>query len=345
MLATDNFSKAYQFRDTGFSRLYRAELDHFDKIRHSSVDVQGKNKGDLPKRHDTVVIKRIRPTEDGQGESLFFTELEMLTTCKHENIVTLLGFCHEGSEMILVIEHPYNGYLDDYMDNVKDKSNLTWAKRLKICLDVAHGLKYLHYEIEDKKTIIHRDIKSRNIALDENWDAKIVDFGLSIFLPPNQEDDTLHLSYIAGTKRYIDPEYEKTRKLKRESDVYSFGVYLFEILCGRSAYDKIYRENEKGLAFVARQCFHEGTLKEMIDPIIKKENEDNSFSLKKGPIEDSFDKFIEIAYQCTAETQNQRPTMNVVVKELEKVLFLQVSQYISISINECHKVPCGICRR
>ncbi|KAJ0736178.1 putative protein kinase RLK-Pelle-LRR-I-1 family [Helianthus annuus] len=224
--------------------------------------------------------------------------------------------------MILVIDNFSNGFLNDYLGNLKDKRVLNWEKRLKICIDVAYALRYIHYEMEDQKMIINRDICSYNIGLDENLEAKIVNFWWSVFLPPNQEDDALYLDLI-GRNYYIDPEYKKT---KRESDVYGFGVVLFEILCGRLAFDPIYKkESDIGLAHVARRSFSTGSLEEMIDPIIKEEIGENKFVLNRGPNKDSLHTFITIAHQCVAETQDQRPTMKVVVKELEKALFFQVS--------------------
>ncbi|KAM0063591.1 putative protein kinase RLK-Pelle-LRR-I-1 family [Helianthus debilis subsp. tardiflorus] len=224
--------------------------------------------------------------------------------------------------MILVIDNFSNGFLNDYLGNLKDKRVLNWEKRLKICIDVAHALRYIHYEMEDHKRIINRDICSYNIGLDENLEAKIVNFWWSVFLPPNQEDDALYLD-LMGRNYYIDPEYKKT---KRESDVYGFGVVLFEILCGRLAFDPIYKkQSDIGLAHVVRRSFSTGSIEEMIDPIIKEEIGENKFVLNRGPNKDSLHTFITIAHQCVAETQDQRPIMKVVVKELEKALFFQVS--------------------
>ncbi|XP_071687684.1 calmodulin-binding receptor-like cytoplasmic kinase 2 [Rutidosis leptorrhynchoides] len=252
----------------------------------------------------------------------------MLTICKHQNIVTLLGFCVEGSETILVVEHASNGYLDDYLFNIKEKPFLTWAKRLKICLDIAHALKYFHHEMENQKTIINCDIRSGTISLDENWQAKIVDFGFSVFLPPNLDGDALHLNCILGHECYIDPEYDETGKLKRESDVYSFGVVLFEILCGRVANDPAYiKESDIGLAFVVRRCFYDETpmeMNQMIDPLIKDECA-NGYSL---------DIFMKDAYQCLAKSQEQRPTMEVIIKELEKALSFQTLKENAV-VNLC----------
>ncbi|XP_035836294.1 uncharacterized protein LOC110889018 isoform X5 [Helianthus annuus] len=315
---TNDFSNTYRIKTLSDVQFYRAELEHYDKKNHSS------------KRQNTVIIKRypsyIRHQYSYSGEKQFLTEIEILTGgVKHPNIVTLLGFCVEDSEMILVIDNFSNGFLGEYLENLKDKWVLTWEKRLKICIDVAHGLHYIHSQMEDQKMIINRDIYGYNIGLDENLGAKIVYFGNSVFLPPNQEDKALYLNKDRiGRTCHIDPQYEKTGKLKRESDVYGFGVVLFEILCGRLAYDPIYlKESDKGLAPVARQSFRTGTLEEMIDPIIKEETAQNTFVLNRGPNKDSLHTFISIARQCVVETQDQRPTVKVVVNELKKALFFQ----------------------
>ncbi|KAM0023937.1 putative protein kinase RLK-Pelle-LRR-I-1 family [Helianthus debilis subsp. tardiflorus] len=225
--------------------------------------------------------------------------------------------------MILIIEDFSNEFLGDYLGNLKDKRALTWENRLKICIDVAHALRYIHYEMEDQKMIINRDIYSYNIGLDENLEAKIVNFWWSVLFPPNQVDKALYLDWV-GKPYYIDPEYKKTGKVKRESDVYGFGVVLFEILCGRLANDPIYKkQSDIGLAHVARRSFSTRSLEEMIDPLLKEEICENKFVLNRGPNKDSLHTFITIAHQCVAETQNQRPTMKVVVNELEKALFFQ----------------------
>ncbi|KAJ0435966.1 putative protein kinase RLK-Pelle-LRR-I-1 family [Helianthus annuus] len=228
--------------------------------------------------------------------------------------------------MILVTEKLSNGVLGDYLGNVKKMHNLTWEKRLKICIDGAHGLNYLHYEMDDQKKMIHNNIDPFRFGLDETWRAKIEDFELVVFLPPNQKDEALRKRTYFKSKCHVDPEYVKTGKLKRESDVYSFGVVLFEILCGREADDQIYlTESEKGLVHVARRNFYNGTIEDMVDPTLK-ETGKNSYSPIRGANKDSLYTFLKVANQCVAETQDQRPTMKVVLKELEKALVFQVSR-------------------
>ncbi|XP_071739342.1 uncharacterized protein [Rutidosis leptorrhynchoides] len=264
-------------------------------------------------------IKKITRREDDEGERGFAAELELLTNCNHRNIVSLLGFNTENRELILVYKFIVNGSLDDYLRSAERKINLNWCQRLQICLDIAQGLKYLHTNMKGKRKIIHRDIKSANILLDENWNAKIADFGLSKFHPKDQQAATIQTKRVVGTEVYWDPEYAATGRYKTESDVYSFGVVLFEIVSGRLAYDRVFTdENSMGLAPIARRRFNEKTLKELIDPKMIEEDDEHMFTLNKGPNQDSFDAFSEVAYQCLAETQAKRPTMEDVIRNFTK---------------------------
>ncbi|KAD7477108.1 hypothetical protein E3N88_00244 [Mikania micrantha] len=286
---------------------------------------EDKNGGELP---NDVIIKRFPDIElANQAQKIFFRELKMLSSVKHDGIVRLHGFCVEGPEMILVIANTSNGYLYNYLENLHSRRILTWERRLKICIDVARTLSYLHHGMEDQKVILNHYISSWNIGLDENWKAKIVDFGFSLFLLPNQDDEAVFLEMFRFGNRdnrgflppNIDPEYVKARKLRRESDIYSFGVVLLEILVGGMSYDPIYcKDDEKGLAPLARRRYNMGTLEDIIDPIIKEETNSHS---NIRPNKDSLLTFIEIAYRCVAEDQDQRPTIKIVVKELEKALF------------------------
>uniref|UniRef100_A0A251TEE7 Putative receptor-like tyrosine-protein kinase kin-15 n=1 Tax=Helianthus annuus TaxID=4232 RepID=A0A251TEE7_HELAN len=316
ILATNNFSMRYKTADRRDYTLYKAELDYFDK--ENLLSVEGKNKRERQKK--TVFITRYLYG----GEERLVTKIEMLTSVRHPNIVTPLGFCVECSEVILVTDiNLSNRYLARYLENHMSMHILTWEKRLKICIDVAHTLNYLHSEVEHQMMMImYPEINSRNIVLDENWVAKIIDLEHSIALAQDQEDN--HYFNRIGKPSYKDPEYTKTHKLNKESHIYSFGVVLFEILCGRLAYDPIYlEESDKGLAHVTRQSFCNGTIEDMVDPTINKEIRENNFVINKGPNKDSLHTFIKIAYQCLSEAQDQRPTMKVVVKELQKALFFQ----------------------
>ncbi|GKE27885.1 kinase-like domain, phloem protein 2-like protein, partial [Tanacetum coccineum] len=153
--------------------------------------------------------------------------------------------------------HASKGSLANYLGSSDKMTNLTWVQRLNICLDIAHGLNYIHNNTDHgKQKMIHRDIKSDNILLGDNWKAKIADFGLSKFHPTDQAASTIYTNMIAGTNTYLDPEYQKYGRLNKKSDIYSFGVLLLQILTGRLAYDSEYtKANEKGIAPIARDHF------------------------------------------------------------------------------------------
>ncbi|XP_071727425.1 probable receptor-like protein kinase At2g23200 [Rutidosis leptorrhynchoides] len=316
VLATKNFTQRYLGSGT-YGNVYGAELE---------LPTEDQNKSEISKKRKTVAIKCLK--EDKHAKEGFVAEIELLTSCKHPNIVTLLGFCDEGPHMILVYEYASNGSLDTYLGSTTKSINLTWALRLKICIDIARGLNYLHNKTEDEERIIHRDIKSGNILLGVKLVAKIADFGLSRFHYANQEKETIYTNNIAGTQVYLDPEYLKTGRLKRAIDIYSFGVVLFEILSGKIANDQIYiAEDEKGIAHVARRRYEEGTINALIDPKILDEVDELSSALNKGPNQDSLNAFIEVAYRCVAETQDERPIAKEIMEELEKALSLQVGVF------------------
>ncbi|KAD5802984.1 hypothetical protein E3N88_14344 [Mikania micrantha] len=150
--------------------------------------------------------------------------------------------------------------------------------------------------------------------------AKIADFGLS--KSHDQQVSTLVTNNVAGTPFYLDPVYKKEGKLKLNSDIYSFGVVLFEILCGRLAYDVSF--NGMGLAAAARLAYQNGTFNKLIDPKIK-EADENIFISNEGVNQVSLEKFSDIAYKCIAESQNDRPTIEDVIKELKEALYYQAS--------------------
>ncbi|MFS7986499.1 putative protein kinase RLK-Pelle-LRR-I-1 family [Helianthus anomalus] len=325
-LATNYFDSKHRIGFGGYGEVYKAKLE----VCLSSVEEKCKVKPS--KTRKTVAIKRLF-SKDEKAKEGFTTEIELLTSCKHPNIVSLLGFSKEDREMILVYEYVCRGSLSDYLgsdskmegkpNGRQTKENLTWAQRIQICLDVAHGIDYLHTNMEGKPRIIHRDIKSDNILLDKNLKAKVADFGLSKFNFMKEQVSTMRSKFIAGTEVYLDPEYMITGKYKRASDIYSFGVVLFEVLSGRCAYDNIYlHENEKGLAPIARRRFTENTIKELMDPKMIEED-DHTFTFNREPNQRSFDIFSKIAYECLAETQAKRPTTEVIINELQNALKLQ----------------------
>nr|GEY05876.1 protein kinase-like domain, phloem protein 2-like protein [Tanacetum cinerariifolium] len=312
-------------RKGAFGMVYKAQLEHFDSSNLWSMD--GENKCGFPKKQSTVAIKCIKSPKGEQG---FNVEIETLTRCKHENIISLLGFCDEGLDyMILVYELASKGSLEDYLGNSDKMINLTWMRCLKICLDIAHGLNYIHTNTDQgKQKIIHHDIKSANILLGDNEVAMITYFGLSKVHPPDQEASTLNINTISGTNMYLDPEYQMFRRLNKKADIYSFRVVLFEILTERVAYDRIFTDiDEMGIAPVARDHCEKGTIMEIIDLKIKEETDEHVFSLSKGPNKQSLDIFTKIAFQCLAMTQDKRPSEDDIINELKKALYCQVRNF------------------
>ncbi|GJY96261.1 kinase-like domain, phloem protein 2-like protein, partial [Tanacetum coccineum] len=308
-LATENFADKYRIGSGAFGMVYKAQLEHFDSGNSWSID--GENICGFPKKQSTVAIKCIKSPKGEQG------------------------FQRSSDHMILVYELASKGSLEDYLGNSDKMINLTWLRRLKICLDIAHGLNYIHTNVdEEKQKIIHRDIKSANILLGDNWVAKIADFGLSKLHPTDQEASTLNVNTIAGTNMYLDPEYQKFGRLNKKSDIYSFGVVLFEILTGRVAYDRFFTDiDEMGIKPIARHHFEKGKLMEIVDHKIKEETDEHVFSLSKGPNDESLDIFTKVAFRCLAMTQVERPSIDVVIDELKKALYCQENHKDSLKLS------------
>ncbi|KAK1440327.1 hypothetical protein QVD17_06152 [Tagetes erecta] len=258
--------------------------------------------------HGNIAIKML-DTRHGQGDHEFKTEIALLSVYKHENIVSLLGFCDEDGKKILVYKYESNGSLEKHLSS----TYLTWIQRLEICIDAALGLQYLHDDVGLQHRILHRDVKSSNVLLDENWKAKVSDFGLSRLGPANMEF-TFLISNVCGTLGYIDPDYLNTGYLTQKSDVYSFGVVLFEVLCGRVARDSKFKEKDHEF-LVNLVKIHGGrnSLYEIIHPKLVKQ-------MKKA----SLLTFSSIAYRCL-KSGNDRPTMKEVVGQLQKALDIQLA--------------------
>ncbi|KAJ9558570.1 hypothetical protein OSB04_013184 [Centaurea solstitialis] len=258
-----------------------------------------------------VAVKQLDVT-GFQGSKEFYTEILMLSQYRHKNIVTLIGFCDDGNEMILVYEYASHGSLDTYLSDPSKLALLSWEKRLNICVGAASALDYLHNHVSANHRIIHRDIKSANILLDDNWNAKLSDFGLSKICLANQQN-TFVVTNLAGTHGYCDPQYERTGILTKESDVYSFGVVLFEVLCGRLACVFQYSDERRFLHHFARTCYENGELDTIIDQRIR-----------EHIVAEPLNMFSAIAYQCLHKTREQRPKIAEVALTLENVSRIQI---------------------
>ncbi|XXG75152.1 hypothetical protein AAC387_Pa07g3727 [Persea americana] len=182
-------------------------------------------KGAISNGTRIIAVKKLEKVVE-EGEREFRREMRAIGRTHHRNLVRLIGFCDEGSSRLLVYEYMSNGSLADLLFKAENK--LDWNERVRIALDVATGIHYLHEDCEPH--IIHCDIKPENILMDDSWTAKISDFGLAKLLMPNQ---TRTFTGIRGTRGYLAPEWHKNMPISVKTDVYSYGMVLLEIICCR----------------------------------------------------------------------------------------------------------------
>ncbi|GAB4833110.1 hypothetical protein Ancab_031356 [Ancistrocladus abbreviatus] len=289
-LATYNFDSSTQVGRGGYGKVYKGILSD----------------------NTLVAVKR---AEEGslQGTKEFLTEIELLSRLHHRNLVSLVGYCGEAEEQMLVYEFMSNGTLRDWISG-KREGTLNFVMRLRIALGSAKGILYLHTEANPP--IFHRDIKASNILLDSNMTAKVADFGLSRFAPLLDDEGTTpdHVSTVVkGTPGYLDPEYFLTHKLTDKSDVYSLGVVLLELLTGLQPI--VHGKNLVREVYMAHQS---GTTFSIIDS-------------KMGAYPSNcLERFIDLALRCCDAKTEERPPMLDVVRELENILQM-LPESISIS--------------
>ncbi|XP_008227865.1 PREDICTED: cysteine-rich receptor-like protein kinase 2 [Prunus mume] len=273
--ATKNFSEENKLGEGGFGDVYKGTL----------------NNGKI------VAVKKLAILQSDRAKANFVNEVKLISNVHHRNLIRLLGCCSKGPELLLIYEYMANNSLDRFIFGPK-RGSLNWKQLNDIILGTARGLAYLHEEFH--VCIIHRDIKTSNILLDDSFQPKIADFGLARLLP----DDQTHLSTrFAGTLGYTAPEYAIHGQLSEKVDTYSYGVVVLEIISGQKSSEIKSDAMGEFLLEKAWKLYENGKHVELVDPNLDP-NEYKPEDVKK---------IIEIALMCTQPSAAQRPTMSEVI--------------------------------
>ncbi|KAG6515089.1 hypothetical protein ZIOFF_025474 [Zingiber officinale] len=249
-----------------------------------------------------IAVKQLK-SGSGQGEREFQAEVEIISRVHHRHLVTLVGYCIAGAQRMLVYEFVPNNTLEYHL-HVNNNPVMDWPTRLKIAIGSAKGLAYLHEDCHPR--IIHRDIKTANILLDNNFEAMVADFGLAKF---NSDTNTHVSTRIMGTFGYLAPEYASTGKLTEKSDVFSFGVMLLELITGRRPVDPSgYMEDS--LVDWSRPILTQASVDKNFDELVDKrlENKYNVEEMKRMAVS---------AAACVQYSARKRPKMSQIVRGLE----------------------------
>ncbi|TYH73447.1 hypothetical protein ES332_D05G329700v1 [Gossypium tomentosum] len=290
--ATKNFSRSLMIGEGGFGAVYRG-LIRSSEDSHKKID---------------IAVKQL--SRSGfQGHKEWVTEVNVLGVVEHQNLVKLVGYCAEdderGIQRLLIYEYMPNRSVQDHL-SARFQTTLSWATRLKIARDAARGLAFLHEGMDFQ--IIFRDFKSSNILLDEQWNAKLSDFGLARLGP---SDGLSHVSTaVVGTIGYAAPEYIQTGRLTIKSDVWSYGVFLYELITGRRPLDRNRpKGEEKLLEWVRPHISNIKKFRLIIDPRL-----DGKYSLK------SAHKLAAVANKCLTRQAKLRPKMSEVLEMVDGIV-------------------------
>lgn len=252
-----------------------------------------------------VAVKQLEGIE--QGEKQFRMEVATISSTHHLNLVRLIGFCSEGRHRLLVYEFMKNSSLDNLLFVTEDLSGklLNWEYRFNIALGTARGITYLHEECRD--CIVHCDIKPENILLNENYIAKVSDFGLAKLINPKDHRRTL--TSVRGTRGYLAPEWLANLPITSKSDVYSYGMVLLEIVSGRRNFEVVDERNRKKFSDWAYEELEKGNIMGILDKRLKDQEVDM----------DQVQRAIQVSFWCIQEHPSHRPTMGRVVQMLEGI--------------------------
>ncbi|RAL42208.1 hypothetical protein DM860_011991 [Cuscuta australis] len=304
----------WPWRLMAFQRIGFSSNDILACIKESNVIGTGATgavyKAEMRWLNTTVAVKKLwRWTREiaetgssspGSGEGDLVGEVNVLGRLRHRNVVRLLGFLHNDREAMIVYEYMENGSLGEALHG--KRILLDWVSRYNIALGVAEGVTYLHHDC--RPPIIHRDVKSNNILLNSNFEAKIADFGLAKFMLAKNET----VSMVVGSYGYIAPEYGYTSKVDEKSDIYSYGVVLMELVTGKQPLEPEFGESVDIVEWVHMKIRENRSLEEAIDP-----NVGNNRHIREEML-----LVLRIALLCTAKLPRERPYMRDVLTMLKE---------------------------
>uniref|UniRef100_A0A1D1Y3G0 non-specific serine/threonine protein kinase n=1 Tax=Anthurium amnicola TaxID=1678845 RepID=A0A1D1Y3G0_9ARAE len=271
----------------------------------------------LLRNGEVVAIKKMEvpPLKAADGEREFRVEVDILSRLDHPNLVSLIGYCADGKHRFLVYEYMRNGNLQDHLNGISEVK-MNWPLRLRVALGAARGLAYLHSSSAIGIPIVHRDFKSTNILLTENFEAKISDFGLAKLMPEGQ--DVYATTGVLGTFGYFDPEYTSTGKLTLKSDVYAYGVVLLELLTGRRAVDLDQGPTDQNLVLQVRHMLND---RKMLRKVIDSDMARSSYTME------SVSLLANLASRCVRIESSGRPTMAECVRELQLIFAANIKSF------------------
>ena len=302
------FAGNYTLRSFSYNELEKATNGFKEPLGEGSFG--SVYKGYVSEANKTIAVKRLEKFVE-EGERDFRAEMTAIGRTHHRNIVQLLGFCIEGSRKLLVYEYMSNGSLADLL--FKAKKRTLWKERVRIALEVARGVFYLHQECEVH--IIHCNLKPQNILMDDTWTAKISDFGLARLSVPNQTRTAMG---IERTSEYSAPEWQKNALISVKADLYSFGVLLLEIVCCRRNIDvNVSTADEMLLSDWVYNCLMAGQLDKIV--------EDEDVDMK------TLERMVKVGLWCIQEDPALRPPMKSVILMLEGTMDIAVPPSPAIS--------------
>ncbi|XP_072989453.1 uncharacterized protein [Typha latifolia] len=305
-------SGPWPWRLTAFQRLSFTSADVLACVKEANVIGMGATgivyKAELQRPHTVVAVKKLwRAAADADaGNSTLdcdvAAEASLLGRLRHRNIVRLLGYLHKESEAMILYEYMPNGSLWEALHGPQAGRTLVdWVSRYNVATGVAQGLAYLHHDCHPP--IIHRDIKSNNILLDGNMEARIADFGLARMMV--QKNETV--STVAGSYGYIAPEYGYTLKVDEKSDIYSFGVVLMELLTGKRPIEAEFGESQDVVGWIRENLRSSRGLETILDPNVGGQCQH---------VQEEMVLVLRIAVLCTARLPKDRPSMRDVLTML-----------------------------